>query len=59
MSERRHTGLLVVPENNTTMEPEMNALCPDFAPFVVARVKRPARRTSSCTGSARASVKAK
>lgn len=36
-------GLLVVPANNTTMEAEMNALCPDLAPFLVARVKRPAR----------------
>lgn len=42
MNEKR-IGLLVVPANNTTMEPEMNALCPDFAPFLVARVKRPAR----------------
>lgn len=37
------TALLVVPENNTTMEPEMNALCPELAPFLVARVRRPAR----------------
>lgn len=36
-------GLLVVPANNTTMEAEMNALCPDLAPFLVARVRRPAR----------------
>ena len=36
-------ALLVVPDNNTTMEAEMNALCPDLAPFLVARVKRPAR----------------
>jgi maleate cis-trans isomerase len=43
MTEKRFAGLLVVPENNTTMEPEMNALCPEFAPFMVARVKRPAR----------------
>ena len=43
MTEQRRTGLLVVPENNTTMEAEMNALCPGFAPFLVARVKRPAR----------------
>jgi maleate cis-trans isomerase len=43
MTEQRLTGLLVVPENNTTMEREMNALCPEFAPFLVARVKRPAR----------------
>ena len=36
-------GLLVVPANNTTMQPEMDALCPDLAPFTVARVPRPAR----------------
>ncbi len=34
-------GLLVVPANNTTMEREMNALCPALAPFSVARVPRP------------------
>jgi maleate cis-trans isomerase len=43
MTGQRRIGLLVVPANNTTMEPEMNALCPEFAPFLVARVKRPAR----------------
>ncbi len=43
MQEARRRGLLVVPANNTTMEAEMNALCPDFAPFMVARVKRPSR----------------
>lgn len=36
-------ALLVVPANNTTMEPEMNALCPALAPFAVARVRRPPR----------------
>jgi maleate cis-trans isomerase len=36
-------ALLVVPENNTTMAPELSALCPQFAPLDVARVKRPAR----------------
>jgi maleate cis-trans isomerase len=41
MTKRR--GLLVVPANNTTMEVEMNALCPALAPFLVARVPRPAR----------------
>lgn len=43
MTETSSTGLLVVPANNSTMEPEMNALCPDLAPFTVARVKRPLR----------------
>jgi maleate cis-trans isomerase len=36
-------ALLVVPENNTTMAPEVAALCPQFGPLAVARVKRPAR----------------
>jgi maleate isomerase len=36
-------ALIVVPENNTTMEPEISALCPALAPISVARVKRPAR----------------
>lgn len=43
MSQSHRRGLLVVPANNTTMEPEMNALCPGLAPFAVARVPRPAR----------------
>jgi len=41
MSSRR--ALLVVPENNTTMAPELSALCPQFVPLVVALVQRPAR----------------
>lgn len=36
-------ALIVVPENNTTMELEISALCPALAPIPVARVKRPAR----------------
>src|SRR3984957_7418089 len=40
---RRIKTLIVVPENNTAMEPEISALCPDLAPIPVARVKRPAR----------------
>jgi len=40
---RRIKALIVVPENNTTMEPEISALCPALAPIPVARVKRPAR----------------
>src|SRR4030081_2305670 len=35
--------LIVVPENNTTMQPEISALCPALAPIQVARVRRPAR----------------
>ena len=40
---RRIRVMVVVPENNTTMEPEIAALCPALAPIPVARVKRPAR----------------
>ena len=40
---RRIKALIVVPANNTTMEPEISALCPALAPIPVARVKRPAR----------------
>jgi maleate cis-trans isomerase len=43
MSDTHTRGLLVVPANNTTLEPEMNLLCPTLAPFSVARVARPAR----------------
>ncbi len=41
--QRNIKALIVVPENNTTMEPEIAALCPALAPIPVARVKRPAR----------------
>lgn len=37
------TVLIVVPANNTTMEPEMRALYPGAREFLVARVPRPAR----------------
>jgi maleate cis-trans isomerase len=40
---RRIKTLIVVPENNSTMEPEISALCPALAPIPVARVKRPPR----------------
>jgi maleate cis-trans isomerase len=40
---RRIKALIVMPENNTTIEPEISALCPALAPIAVARVKRPAR----------------
>jgi len=36
-------ALLIVPANNTTMEPEILAHCPEFSPLMVARVPRPAR----------------
>jgi len=36
-------ALIVVPENNTTMAPEISALCPSLAPIPMARVKRPPR----------------
>ncbi len=40
----RHIRVMIVlPENNTTIEPEISALCPALAPLAVARVKRPPR----------------
>jgi len=41
--QRKIKALIVVPENNTTIQPEISALCPELAPIPVARVKRPAR----------------
>ena len=35
--------MVVMPENNSTIVPEISALCPDLAPLAVARVKRPPR----------------
>lgn len=35
--------LLVVPANNTTMEPEIRALCPQIGELLVAKVQRPPR----------------
>ncbi len=35
--------MVVLPENNSTIEPEITALCPALAPLAVARVKRPPR----------------
>jgi maleate cis-trans isomerase len=40
---QRIKALIVMPENNTTIEPEISALCPALVPLAVARVKRPAR----------------
>ena len=40
---RRIRVMVVLPENNTTIEPEITALCPALAPLAVARVKRPPR----------------
>ena len=37
----QHGAVLAVPANNTSMEPELNALCPEVAPFAVARVPVP------------------
>lgn len=34
-------AVLIVPANNTTMEPEMGVLAPELAPFAVARVPVP------------------
>ena len=38
------TALLIVPANNTTMEPEIIALCPELETVLVARVRRPMRK---------------
>jgi maleate cis-trans isomerase len=40
---RRIRVMIVLPENNTTIEPEISALCPALAPLAIARVKRPPR----------------
>ena len=40
---RRIRVMAVLPENNTTIEPEISALCPALTPLAVARVKRPPR----------------
>lgn len=42
MSRSSRRAVLAVPANNTTMEPELRALCPDLAPVAVARVALPA-----------------
>jgi maleate cis-trans isomerase len=40
-------ALLIVPANNTTMEPEIIALCPELTQVLVARVRRPMRTLSA------------
>ena len=40
---RRIRVMVVLPENNTMIEPEISALCPALAPRAMARVKRPLR----------------
>ncbi len=40
---RRIRVMIVLPENNSTIEPEISALCPALTPLAVARVKRPPR----------------
>jgi maleate cis-trans isomerase len=40
-------ALLIVPANNTTMEPEIIALCPELTHVLVARVRRPMRTLSA------------
>lgn len=35
--------MIVLPENNITIEPEISALCPALTPLAAARVKRPPR----------------
>lgn len=41
MTQNSCRAVISVPANNTTMEPELNALAPELAPFAVARVKLP------------------
>jgi maleate cis-trans isomerase len=43
MTDRATRAVLVVPGTNTTMEREMTALCPDMAPFTMARIAAGAR----------------
>jgi maleate cis-trans isomerase len=43
MSNRCLRAILVVPANNTTMEPEIRAYCPELTELAVARVPRPPR----------------
>ncbi len=43
MSSHGVRAILVVPANNTTMEPEIRAYCPALADLAVARVPRPPR----------------
>ena len=43
MRQPHHRTVLAVPANNSTMESEMNALCPELAPVAVARVPLPAQ----------------
>jgi maleate cis-trans isomerase len=43
MNQGHHRTVLAVPANNSTMESEMNALCPELAPVAVARVPLPAQ----------------
>jgi maleate cis-trans isomerase len=38
MTNKATRAVLVVPGSNTTMEREMTALCPDIAPFAMARI---------------------
>lgn len=43
MSNGALRAILVVPANNTTMEPEIRAYCPELTELAVARVPRPPR----------------
>lgn len=43
MSTDRSRVILVVPANNTTMEPEIQGYCPGISTLAVARVPRPPR----------------
>ncbi len=43
MADRNIRAILVVPANNTTMEPEIRAYCPEITELRVARIPRPHR----------------
>ena len=43
MADRNIRAILVVPANNTTMEPEIRRYCPEITDLLVARIPRPHR----------------
>ena len=47
MTQNSCRAVISVPANNTTMEPELNALLPELAPFAVARVSLVTTGTNS------------
>mgnify|MGYP001604344485 CR=1 FL=1 len=43
MADRKFRVVLIVPANNTTMEPEITGYCPEIGELRMARVPRPPR----------------